>query len=611
MIFFLIFQSNVNKMTINLFFKALPAIALLSATAMMGQNFQTMPVSSGYTADVIANGIGSSMISTTTDVDGVSYNFVSRDFQLTSTSTPINYGIPTNGIINSVVASTPGLSYQLADFSGNNSLRINTNAAGSNSGTLVFSNPVAAFKLYMLSTSGSGSSTVTITVNFTDNTTQVFTGQNISDWYSGINFAIQGIGRILRTSNSLEPNSTNPRLYQNVLNIDAANQAKPIQSVTVTKTNSAGVVNVFAFSADAYTDCLAPTTEAATAVTSSSAQISWTVPSSNQAVSHDIYYSTNAATPTANTVPSHSAVSGTSYTLGSLSPSTNYYYWVRTNCSGASSKSAWSFSKSFTTLCGAVEPSYTNNFTSYPGNCWSNSLSGGTPDTGPTGSTSYWNQRNFLNGPSNGSASMNLYGTSKTGWIKTLPFNLSAGGYKVKFDYGVTTYSGTAASEMDSDDVVHFLVSNDGGSTWTILQTWNANNSPSNTSTEYTFSLANFTNANTVFAFYGDTGPVDDDLDYNFYIDNFTVEKEQLSTSEVSSQTKKAAVHPNPFKDILYLSDTREVKSASVADASGRIVKTVEGAVKELDLSRLNTGLYFITLYFKDGSKSTVKAIKK
>ncbi len=611
MIFFLISDSNVNKMTINLFFKAFPAIALLSASAMMGQNFQTMPVSSGYTADVIANGIGSSMISTTTDVDGVSYNFVSRDFQLTATSTPITYGIPTNGTINSVVASTPGLSFQLGDLSGNNSLRINTNAVGSNSGTLVFSNPVAAFKLYMLSTSGSGSSTVTITVNFTDNTTQVFTGQSISDWYGGNNFAIQGIGRILRTSDSLEPNSTNPRLYQNVLTIDPANQAKPIQSVTVTKTNSAGVVNVFAFSADAYTDCLAPTTEAATAVTSNSAQISWTVPSSNQAVSHDIYYSTNSAVPANNVNPNHSNVAGTSYTLNNLSPSTTYYYWIRTNCSGAASKSAWSFSKSFTTLCGAVVPSYTNNFTSYPGNCWSNALSGGTPDTGPTGNSIYWSQRNFLNGPSNGSAHMNLYGSSKTGWLKTLPFNLSAGGYKVKFDYGVTAYSGTASSEMDSDDVVHFLVSNDGGSTWTILQTWNANNSPSNTSTEYTFSLANFTNANTVFAFYGDTGPVNEGLDYNFYVDNFTVEKEQLSTSEVSSQTKKAAVHPNPFKDILYISDTREVKSASVADVSGRIVKTVEGAVKELDLSRLNSGLYFVTLYFKDGSKSTVKAIKK
>ncbi|WP_164976986.1 hypothetical protein [Chryseobacterium sp. CH1] len=35
-----------------------------------------MPVASGYTADVIANGIGSSLVSTNNDVDGVSYAFV-------------------------------------------------------------------------------------------------------------------------------------------------------------------------------------------------------------------------------------------------------------------------------------------------------------------------------------------------------------------------------------------------------------------------------------------------------------------------------------------------------------------------------------------------------
>ena len=102
-------------MTINLFFRALPAIALLSASAMMAQNFQKMPITSGFTADVIANGVGTSSISTTADVDGVSFAFVARDFKLTPTSSALTYGIPADGIINSVVPSTPGLSYQLGD----------------------------------------------------------------------------------------------------------------------------------------------------------------------------------------------------------------------------------------------------------------------------------------------------------------------------------------------------------------------------------------------------------------------------------------------------------------------------------------------------------------
>lgn len=595
-------------MAINLFSRVFPAIALLSASAMMAQNFQTMPISSGFTEDVIANGTGSSSVSTTTDVDGVSFAFVARDYKLTPTSSDLSYGIPANGIINSVVAATPGLSYQLGSLSANNSLKLITTGG---SGTLVFTTPAAAFKLYMLSTSGSGTSSVSATVTFTDNTTQTFSNISISDWFSGANFAIQGIGRINRTNDNLESNSTNPRLYQAVLNIDAANQAKPIQSVTITKSSGVGIPNIFAFSADAYTDCAAPTTDAATGVTANTAQISWTVPASNQTTSYDIYYSTSSTTPASNVNPNHSNVVGTSYTLSNLSASSTYYYWVRANCSTATSKSAWSFVKSFTTLCGAVVPTYTNNFSTFPGNCWTNALSGGTPDTGPTGTSNYWYQYNFLNGSSNPSARMNLYGSSKTGWLKTTAFNLSAGGYKVKFNYAVTAYSGTGTSAMDSDDVVHFLISNDGGSTWTILQTWDANNTPSNTSNEYVFNLANYTNANTVFAFYGSTGPLNENLDYNFYVDDFTVESAQLSTAEVSSQVKKASVHPNPFKDILYISDTRDIKSVAVTDTAGRTVKIVEGSVKELDLSMLNSGLYFVTLYFKDGSHSSVKAIKK
>ncbi|WP_353150811.1 T9SS type A sorting domain-containing protein [Chryseobacterium sp.] len=598
-------------MTINLLFRALPVAALLSASVMDAQNFQKMSVQSGFTADVIANGTGSSALSTSTDVDGVSFAFVAKDFKLTPTSTALTYGIPADGVINSVVSSTPGLSYQLGDLSANNSLKL---TATGQSGTLVFTNPIAAFKLYMLSTSGSGTSVVSATVTFTDNTTQTFSNINLSDWYGGSNYAIQGIGRINRGNDVLEPNSTNPRLYQSVLDIDAANQTKPIQSITITKSSGTGIPNIFAFSSEAYTTCLAPVLQAVGTVTSNSAQISWTVPAGTQAASHDIYYSTSPTAPNSSTVPNHSGVTGTSYTLGSvtaLAASTTYYYWVRTNCSTGTGQSAWSFSGTFTTLCGAVVPSYTNDFSSFPGVCWDRNLSGGTPATGPSGTTSYWSQRNFLNGSSNASAHMNIYGSNKAGWLKTTPFDLSAGGYKVKFNYGVTTYSGTAASQMGGDDIVHFVVSDDGGSTWTILQTWDANNTPSNSSNVYSYDLTTHTSANTVFAFYGTTGTVNEFLDYNFYVDDFTVENAQLSTLEVKKAENKVLVHPNPFKDILHISDKREVIRATVGDSSGRIVNTVEGSVKELNLSTLNAGLYFVTLYFKDGSQSTVKAIKK
>lgn len=213
----------------------------------------------------------------------------------------------------------------------------------------------------------------------------------------------------------------------------------------------------------------------------------------------------------------------TSYTFASpLLNGTKYYYTV--NSYDATAASASCTERNFTTVCGVITPAYTNDFATFPGICWS-LANGGTPATGPgTGTTNYWISDGFLNVGSSGAAKMNLYSTGRNGWLKSPAFNLSAGGYRVKFNYGVTAYDTTTASVMGSDDIVQFLVSVDGGTTWEVLNTWNAANAPGNTSNIYTFDLSNYVGANTVFAIYGSDGAVNDDPDYDFFVDNFTVE---------------------------------------------------------------------------------------
>lgn len=118
-----------------LLFWGLALVLGSSESLVFSQNLQPMPIQSGFNADVVANGVGPSASSTTADVDGVNYNFVARDFQLTSTSAALTYGLPTNGLITSLVAAPAGLTYQLASYSSPNSLRLqNANDAG----TLVF-----------------------------------------------------------------------------------------------------------------------------------------------------------------------------------------------------------------------------------------------------------------------------------------------------------------------------------------------------------------------------------------------------------------------------------------------------------------------------------------
>src|SRR5688572_24165382 len=116
--------------------KTLLSIAVIVSSLLItqkttAQNLQTISIQSGFNADVVANGVGTAASSTNNDVDGVNFAFISRDFQLTSGSTPLTYGLPINGLINSVVPAPAGLSYQLAAYSGNNSLRLqNVNDAG-------------------------------------------------------------------------------------------------------------------------------------------------------------------------------------------------------------------------------------------------------------------------------------------------------------------------------------------------------------------------------------------------------------------------------------------------------------------------------------------------
>jgi len=258
-----------------LLFWGLTLVLGSSASLVFSQNLQPMPIQSGFNADVVANGVGPSASSTTADVDGVNYNFVARDFQLTSTSAALTYGLPSNGLITSLVAAPAGLTYQLASYSANNSLRLQN---ANDSGTLVFTTLLAAVNLYMLATSGSGASTVNVTVNFADNTSETFTNLALADWYGGANFAITGLGRINRTNDVLETGSgINPRLYQIPMTLAAGNQSKLIQSVTVTKTGTGGIPNIMAFSANAFTTCDGPTNLTYVSA-NDGGTLSWTAP---------------------------------------------------------------------------------------------------------------------------------------------------------------------------------------------------------------------------------------------------------------------------------------------------------------------------------------------
>lgn len=96
--------------------------------------------------------------------------------------------------------------------------------------------------------------------------------------------------------------------------------------------------------------CIEPNNLIAGGVTNTTASVSWTPGSPNNAANgYNYYVSTSATPPNDATVPTGSTAAGVPLvTISGLTPGTVYYFWVRSNC-GSGDVSVWSNSVSFTT----------------------------------------------------------------------------------------------------------------------------------------------------------------------------------------------------------------------------------------------------------------------
>ncbi|MFC6268771.1 fibronectin type III domain-containing protein [Frigoriflavimonas asaccharolytica] len=94
--------------------------------------------------------------------------------------------------------------------------------------------------------------------------------------------------------------------------------------------------------------CIQPSAIAASSITPTSANLMWTAPTPAPASGYDVYYSTVSTAPTAATVPTNAGVTATTVAVSNLTPSTQYFVWVRAKCD-ASTNSDWASGGNFTT----------------------------------------------------------------------------------------------------------------------------------------------------------------------------------------------------------------------------------------------------------------------
>jgi hypothetical protein len=248
------------------FFSKLLALAWgLSFTAQAQITYSTVPLTAtSFTADVIANGAAASPAtsSTTADVDGAGYYLISQDFYTATTAH--TSGLPNSGLIPNSIAGYSALTYQLASYSANNSRQL---AAGG-TGAITFATPTAASELYVLAISGSGATTVAMTVNYSDGTTTAFAGQSYPDWFtvSATQNVFGSSGRASATVpvSATAANNTAPFLSQVKLTIPAAKLTTTITGISFTTTATSGLLNVLAVSAGVAPVCSTVPTSLAT-----------------------------------------------------------------------------------------------------------------------------------------------------------------------------------------------------------------------------------------------------------------------------------------------------------------------------------------------------------
>ncbi|RST25884.1 fibronectin type III domain-containing protein [Chryseobacterium lacus] len=409
--------------------------------------------------------------------------------------------------------------------------------------------------------------------------------------------------------------------------------------------------------------CVAPTNIQVTNVTHNSATIGWDASITPPAMGYDIYYSATNTPPTATSVPQVQNAPGLSADITGLAPITTYYVWVRSHCSGTD-QSVWtSVPVTVTTLC--QPPAITGTTGAYV--CNSSATLSATADVGAT--VRWYADATSTTALATGTsyttpvltATTNYYVSASTGSSGNVgPASPSALGTISATDYAISTYYqifdvispttlvsidvypvssvaiGTASAIEIRDSSGTTLISvpytvtvNDGVTPQTVVLNYplavgtgyrigqgvgiNLNRNTSGAAYPYTSSNINITGNNFTSG-----------SNYWYYIYNwiFSTACESartvvtatydctLGTSETES-IKEIQVYPNPFTDVINISDAKNLKSVTVMDASGRMVKTIANPGAQIHLGELKSGLYLLKLSYADGNTKTVKVIKR
>lgn len=343
-------------------------------------------------------------------------------------------------------------------------------------------------------------------------------------------------------------------------------------------------------------NCLIPENISTGSITQNSAVVSWSAPTSIPAEGYDIYYSTNDAEPTSSTIPNYQGVSGLSQNLSSLVEGKRYFVWVRSRCS-STQFSDWSGTDFYTGCPTVFNIPYVEDFEGSIAGSLPNCTSSTDPKLVVYNNHSYaYTGNNIVKWPTKALHFDTVDNSSV--WFFTGGINLESGKqYKITYLAGKGTPMAT--------DMLKVALGTEAKASSMINTLKNGWMSLGRGSEGAVFSVP----ANGIyyvgFNAYSSNGSI-----RALGIDDIRIVENGTLAAENVNKEEEVAVYPNPFVDNIYISNVEKVKSIVVNDFSGKQIKVL-APVKEVDLQELNTGVYMISLYYKDGSTKTFKVVKK
>ncbi|MDQ1097648.1 MULTISPECIES: T9SS type A sorting domain-containing protein [Chryseobacterium] len=84
-----------------------------------------------------------------------------------------------------------------------------------------------------------------------------------------------------------------------------------------------------------------------------------------------------------------------------------------------------------------------------------------------------------------------------------------------------------------------------------------------------------------------------------------------LGTSDITVENKGIVLYPNPARETVSFKNADKIKSLDIYETTGKKVKSVELNSKDLDVSDLTSGTYYLELRLKDGTTAYEKLIKE